>query len=435
MSYISLFDEGVFMNNNFFNIDQRILSLAEKAMDLSKIQFMGIDKVTQYNQQKVLKAFIDNNVSESHFIQSTGYGYSDRGRDTLDKVFASIFEAEDALVRHNFVSGTHALTVALFGLLRPNDTMLCVTGLPYDTLRGVIGINECTSGSLKDFSINYKQVDLKEDGTLDFDRIKKEVYKGLKMVYIQRSRGYTLRPSLFIRDINEVSKIVKKIDPDCIVMLDNCYGEFVEMDEPLSHGVDLMAGSLIKNPGGGIAPTGGYIAGRKDLIEKCSYRLTTPGTGREIGATLNQNRELYMGIFSAPHVTGEALKTAVFASALFELLGYEVYPKYTDKRSDIIQTIKLGNIERLIAFCQGIQKGSPIDAFVKPEPWDMPGYDNKVIMAAGAFTLGASIELSADAPLREPYAVYMQGGINFHSAKVGVMLAAQEMLNKGCLRQ
>lgn len=423
------------MSSNIFNIDEKILSLAKRAISISKCQFENIDRITQYNQQKVLKAFIDNNVSESHFIQSTGYGYSDRGRETLDSVFASIFEAEDALVRHNFVSGTHALTVALFGVLRPGDTMLCVTGAPYDTLHGVIGMDECTSGSLREFKINYKQVDLKEDGTLDFDKIKKEVYKGLKMVYIQRSRGYTLRPSLFVDDIKKVSKIVKEIDPNCIVMLDNCYGEFVEIDEPLSNGVDLMAGSLIKNPGGGIAPTGGYIAGKKDLVEKCSYRLTTPGTGKEIGATLNQNRELYMGIFNAPHVTGEALKTAVFASALFELLGYEVYPKYTDRRADIIQSIKLGNAERLISFCQGIQKGSPIDAFVKPEPWDMPGYDSKVIMAAGAFTLGASIELSADAPLREPYAVFMQGGINFHSAKIGVMLAAQEMLDNGCLQQ
>lgn len=423
------------MSSNIFNIDEKILSLAKRAISISKCQFENIDRITQYNQQKVLKAFIDNNVSESHFIQSTGYGYSDRGRETLDSVFASIFEAEDALVRHNFVSGTHALTVALFGVLRPGDTMLCVTGAPYDTLHGVIGMDECTSGSLREFKINYKQIDLKEDGTLDFDKIKKEVYKGLKMVYIQRSRGYTLRPSLFVDDIKKVSKIVKEIDPNCIVMLDNCYGEFVEIDEPLSNGVDLMAGSLIKNPGGGIAPTGGYIAGKKDLVEKCSYRLTTPGTGKEIGATLNQNRELYMGIFNAPHVTGEALKTAVFASALFELLGYEVYPKYTDRRADIIQSIKLGNAERLISFCQGIQKGSPIDAFVKPEPWDMPGYDSKVIMAAGAFTLGASIELSADAPLREPYAVFMQGGINFHSAKIGVMLAAQEMLDNGCLQQ
>lgn len=423
------------MSNNMFNIDEKLLSLSNRAIAMTKKQFTNIDEITQYNQQKVLKAFIDNNVSENHFIQSTGYGYSDRGRDTLDKVFASIFEAEDALVRHNFVSGTHALTVALFGVLRPNDTMLCVTGQPYDTLRGVIGIDKCTSGSLKEFSINYKQIDLKENGTLDFERIKKEVHKGLKMVYIQRSRGYTLRPSLFVQDISKVSKIVKSIDPNCIVMLDNCYGEFVEKSEPLSNGVDLMAGSLIKNPGGGIAPTGGYIAGKKALVEQCSYRLTTPGTGREIGATLNQNRELYMGIFSAPHVTGEALKTAVFASAFFELLGYEVYPRYSHSRADIIQSIKLGSIERLVAFCQGIQKGSPIDAFVKPEPWDMPGYNNKVIMAAGAFTLGASIELSADAPLREPYAVFMQGGINFHSAKVGVMLAAQEMLERGCLQQ
>ena len=413
-----------------FNISEKIKNLSEKTMEICSDEFKKIDKMTEYNQQKVLKAFIDNGVSESHFSGSTGYGYGDRGRDTLDKVYAQIFNAQDALVRHNFVCGTHALTVALFGVLRPGDTILSVTGTPYDTLQGVIGINKNCSGSLKEFGINYKEIPLDDNGLLDFKNIEKNITPEIKMVYLQRSRGYNLRPSLFVSEIKKVAEIAKRKAPNCIVMLDNCYGEFVGYDEPLANGVDLMAGSLIKNPGGGIAPTGGYIAGREDLVEMCSYRLTTPGTGREVGATLGTSRELFMGAFNAPHVTGEALKTAIFTSALFENLGYEVAPRYCDPRTDIIQVLKLGNPEDLILFCQGIQSGAPVDSFVKPEPWDMPGYDNKVIMAAGAFTLGASIELSADAPLREPYAVFMQGALNFHSGKLGVMLAADKIINK-----
>lgn len=413
-----------------FKISKKIDDLSKKAMELCKKEFEKIDEATEYNQQKVLKAFIDNNVSESHFAGSTGYGYGDRGRDVLDKVYAQVFSAEDALVRHNFVCGTHALTVALFGVLRPGDNMLSVTGTPYDTLQGVIGVRKQSCGSLKEFGINYDEIPLTSDGLLDFEKIEQKITPEIKMVYLQRSRGYTLRPSLFVRDIKKVAKIAKEKAPNCIVMLDNCYGEFVGYDEPLLNGVDLMAGSLIKNPGGGIAPTGGYIAGRKDLVEMCSYRLTTPGTGREVGATLGTSRELFMGAFNAPHVTGEALKTAVFAAALFELLGYEVSPRYNEPRTDIIQVLKLGNSQDLIAFCQGIQSGAPVDSFVKPEPWDMPGYDSQVIMAAGAFTLGASIELSADAPLREPYAVFMQGSLNFHSGKLGVMLAADRIISR-----
>ncbi len=413
-----------------FNISEKVKKLSLSAMELCTEEFKKIDMITEYNQQKVLKAFIDNRVSESHFSCSTGYGYGDRGRDTLDKVYAQIFGAEDALVRHNFVCGTHALTVALFGVLRPGDTMLSVTGTPYDTLKGVIGVHKQSSGSLKEFGINYKEIPFKDDGSLNFDDIVKSITPEIKMVYLQRSRGYTLRQSLSISDIKKVAQIAKGKSPSCIVMLDNCYGEFVGYDEPLLNGVDLMAGSLIKNPGGGIAPTGGYIAGRKDLVEMCSYRLTTPGTGREVGATLGVNRELFMGAFNAPHVTGEALKTAIFSAALFELLGYEVSPRYNEPRTDIIQILNLGNPQDLIAFCQGIQSGAPVDSFVKPEPWDMPGYDNQVIMAAGAFTLGASIELSADAPLREPYAVFMQGALNFHSGKVGIILAADNIINK-----
>ncbi|MCH5304741.1 MAG: methionine gamma-lyase family protein, partial [Ruminococcus sp.] len=343
-------------------------------------------------------------------------------------VYSYVFDAEDALVRHNFVSGTHALTVALFGVLRPNDKMLCVTGTPYDTLRSAIGIEGDYSGSLIDFGIKYEEVDLKSDGSVDIDKIKNRLDDSYKMVYIQRSRGYSLRPTLTCDDIETIVKAVRDKSKDIIIMLDNCYGEFVEKKQPLSVGVDLMAGSLIKNPGGGIAPTGGYIAGRKDLVEMCSYRLTTPGTGKELGATLNVTRELFLGAYHAPHATGEALKTAVFASALFKILGYEVSPEYNENRGDIIQVIKLGNPDALEKFCVGIQHASAVDSFVTPYPDDMPGYEDKVIMAAGAFTLGSSIELSADAPLREPYAVWMQGSLNFHSGKLGIMLAANEIL-------
>ena len=420
--------------SEFFTFDRKIEQAAQTAMELCGERLKEIDRVTEYNQQKMLKAFIEAGVSESHFVGSTGYGYGDRGRDALDAVYAKAFEAEDALVRHNFVSGTHALTVALFGVLRPGDTMLSVTGMPYDTLRGVIGLEGNGAGSLKEFGIKYEQVDFQKDGSLDYEEIERRIQPGLKMVYIQRSRGYTLRASLFVEEIERVAKIAKEKAPGCIVMVDNCYGEFVQKTEPTAYGADLMAGSLIKNPGGGVAPTGGYIAGRKELVELCSYRLTTPGTGREIGATLGQNRELFMGAFHAPHVTGEALKTAVFTSALYETFGYEVTPRFDEPRADIIQVVKLGNPESLIAFCQGVQKGAPVDSFVLPEPWDMPGYDSQVIMAAGAFTLGASIELSADAPLRAPYAAWMQGALNFHSGKLGAMLAAQSMLEKGELR-
>lgn len=417
-----------------FQIDPAILSASEKAMGTLEPVIREIDKTTDYNQQKMLYAFAKAGVSESHFVASTGYGYGDRGRDALDKVYAEALGAEDALVRHHFVSGTHALTVALFGILRPGDTMLSVTGLPYDTLRGVIGLTGDGNGSLQEFGIRYEQIDLKEDGTPDYAAMEQRIHSGIKMVYIQRSRGYSLRPSLFVEDIEKIAKIAKQKAPGCVVMVDNCYGEFVQREEPTQHGADLMAGSLIKNPGGGVAPTGGYIAGKKELVESCSYRLTTPGTGKEIGATLGNNRELFMGAFHAPHVTGEALKTAAFTAALFSQFGFEVTPAYHEPRADIIQAVLLREEKALVAFCQGIQKGAPVDSFVIPEPWDMPGYDCKVIMAAGAFTLGASIELSADAPLREPYAAWMQGGLNFHSGRLGAMLAAQSMLEQGVLK-
>lgn len=414
---------------SFFDIDNRIVEASVKAMELCKSKFIEIDEIQEYNQQKMIKAFQNAGVRESYFGGSTGYGYDDFGRDALDRVYAYVFDAEDALVRHNFVSGTHALTVALFGMLRPGDTMLSVTGMPYDTIRSAIGIEGDYPGSLKDFGINFDLVDLKDDGTLDYEAIEQRILSDKpKMVYIQRSRGYSVRATLTWREIKKICDISKRVSPESIIMLDNCYGEFVEKVEPLSIGVDIMAGSLIKNPGGGIAPTGGYIAGKEKLVEMCAYRLTTPGTGKEIGATLNVTREMFMGAYHAPHVTGEALKTAVFASALFEILGYDTNPKFSDDRGDIIQLIMLGNEEKLISFCGGIQSGSAVDSFIQPMPSDMPGYENQVIMAAGAFTLGSSIELSADAPLREPYAVWMQGGLNFHSGKLGIMLAADRVL-------
>ena len=421
--------------NDFFNIDERLLKIGKEAIEMAEPVFKDIEDITRYNQQKVLSAFIKNGVSESHLGISTGYGYGDRGRDTLEQVFATCVGAEDSLIRHNFVSGTHTLTVMLFGVLRPNDTVLCITGRPYDTLIGVLGIDSDSDGSLAQFGIGFEQVDLDENGEPDKAEIEKRLkLKNYKAVYIQRSRGYSLRPSLTVEKIGELVSLVKGICPETLVLVDNCYGEFVEKEEPLSVGADLIAGSLIKNPGGGIAPTGGYIAGRRDLVEQCGYRLTAPGVGREVGASLGHNRELYMGLFAAPHTTGEALKSAVFAAALFSKLGYEATPSYDAERADIIESVLLKTPEALIAFCQGMQKGAPVDSFVVPEPWDMPGYDTPVIMAAGAFTLGSSIELSADAPLREPFAAWLQGGLNFHSAEAGIMLAAQSMVDKGIIK-
>ena len=405
---------------DFFNINEKLLEFDKQASEAAKARFEQIDDITEYNQLKVLSAFIKNGASEASLSGSTGYGYDDRGRETLERIMAECMGAEDALIRHSFASGTHTLTVALFGILRPGDKVISLTGRPYDTITGVFGIDSVTDGSLADFGIEYAQVDLLKDGTPDIEGIKSALKRdNYKMAYIQRSRGYSTRPSLTVEDIEKITAAVREVSKDSIVMVDNCYGEFVEKKEPCDVGADLIAGSLIKNPGGGIAPTGGYIAGRSDLIEKCAARMTCPGVGREVGATLGYNRELYLGLFSAPHVVGEALKTAVYAAALFELLGFEVSPK-----SD----------ERLIAFCKGMQSGAPIDSYLSPEPWDMPGYADPVIMAAGAFTLGASIELSADGPLREPYCAWMQGGLNFHSAKAGVLLAANKMLADGALK-
>lgn len=418
--------------NSFFKFDERIEAASAKALETAKTQFEKIEDIAEYNQQKVISAFIKHGVSESHFVPTTGYGYGDRGRETLDKIWADVFGAEDALVRHNFTCGTHTLATALFGVLRPGDKMLCVTGTPYDTIHNVIGIKGSEMGSLKDFGVAYDEIPLK-DGRLNYDAIEAAVDESVTMVYIQRSRGYELRPSLVISEIEKLVKIAKAKNPNVIVMVDNCYGEFVEKLEPTNVGADLIAGSLIKNAGGGIATTGGYIAGRHDLVEKCAYRLTTPGLGKEVGATLGMNRELYMGLFYAPHTVGEALKSAVYIAALFGGFGYKTTPAYDAERGDIVQSLGLENPESLVAFCQGIQSGSPIDSFVSPEPWDMPGYESQVVMAAGAFTMGSSIELSADAPIREPYYAWIQGGLTFHSAKLCAMLAAQKMLERGLL--
>ena len=414
---------------SFFEFSEEIKNLSHKALLKCRERFEEIDKLTEFNQQRVLKAFIENGVCESHFVSSTGYGYGDRGREVLDELTATIFGTEDAIIRHSFASGTHTLAVMLFGVLRPGDNVLCVTGTPYDTIHSVIGLTGEGMGSLKDFGVTFDIVELLPDGTPDYEGIEKALkVKEYKAAYIQRSRGYSLRPSLLHSDLEKIVKVVKN-NSDAFVMLDNCYGEFTEYNMPSEAGVDLFAGSLIKNPGGGIAKSGGYIAGRKDLIELCTYRMTTPGVGREVGATLGNTRDIFMGLFNAPHVTGEALKVAIFTAALFEEMGYEVSPRYDEDRADIIQSIKLQKPEKLIAFCQGLQSGSVIDSFVVPEPWAMPGYDSDVIMAAGAFTNGSSIELSADAPLREPYAVWLQGGLNFHSGKIGVMLGAQRVLD------
>ena len=412
------------------DFNKRLLTAAEAAEKKAQTVFEKIDGICRITSEKVLRSFIENRVSDMHLKGTTGYGYGDDGRDKLDEVFAAAFGAEDALVRHGFVNGTHAISTALFGVLRPGDLMLAVTGRPYDTLEQVI-FGE-TGGSLKEFGVKYEQIDLLPDGAPDLAKISEKA-KNAKMVYIQRSRGYSLRPSLCIDTIAEIVETVRKVNPTAIITVDNCYGEFVEDREPTAVGADLIAGSLIKNPGGGICSTGGYIAGRKDLVSLCAYRLTTVGTGKETGCTLSQNREMFMGFFNAPQAVANALKTSVFAAAFFEELGFTALPDYNEPRTDIICSIKLGTPERLIAFCEGIQAASPVDSSAMPEPWDMPGYGCKVIMAAGCFTMGSSIELSADAPLREPYAVWLQGGTSYHAARLGIISAAQRMLDKDLL--
>ena len=393
-------------------------------------KFSEIEKIAEFNSQKVLNAFIESKISESHFVPTTGYGYNDRGREKLDELFSRIFETEDAIVRQGFASGTHTLSTALFGVLRPGDKVLGVTGTPYDTMLEVINGNNSNIGSLNDFGVEFEYFNHNVDSEDYFEKLQEKLKTNFKAIYIQRSRGYSLRNSLSSKEIGQIISFVKNINPNIISIVDNCYGEFVEIKEPSSYGADLVIGSLIKNPGGGIALSGGYIAGKKDLIEYCCHRFTAPGVGREIGANLVGNRDIFMGVYNAPKVVSGALKTAVFASAIFEILGYEVYPKYSDERHDIVQSIVLNNPKSLVSFCKGIQNGSPIDSFVSPEPWDMPGYDSQVVMAAGNFVSGSSIELSADGPLREPYAVWLQGGTCFYTAKIGVMKAVQFILDQ-----
>ena len=424
-------DKNKFIKDNF-GISDKTLKLVSEAEESIKEQFKHIENICEINQLRVMKAFADNRVSDSHFVATTGYGYDDLGRDTLDRVYADIMGAEDALVRHNFISGTHTISTALFAVLRPNDILVSITGKPYDTLEEVIGIQgEAGNRSLKDFGVKYVQIDLKHDGTPDLEQIKFTLtHMNVKAVTIQRSKGYGWRPTYSAKDIGALIEFVKEISPETICIVDNCYGEFVETEEPTAYGADLIAGSLIKNPGGGLAPTGGYIAGKQKYVELCAYRLTSVGIGKEAGASLGFNRQMYQGLFMAPHVVSQALKAAVLCSAVFEKLGFEVDPKPNEIRHDIIQSIKFGDPDKVTAFCQGIQKGAPVDSFVTPEPWDMPGYSSQVIMAAGAFVQGASIELSADAPIKPPYIAYMQGGLTYESAKLGIMVAADKMIRK-----
>lgn len=419
---------------NEFGISDSIIKISNMVEKEIEEIISDIDSIKEYNQIKVIKAMQNNNLSDSHFSGTTGYGYDDRGREVLDAVYADIFKAEDALVRHNFVAGTHALAVAMFGNLRPGDELLSVTGKPYDTLEEVIGIRGEGGGSLKEFGVTYKQVELLTDGSMDFEGIRNAINHKTRLVFIQRSRGYAWRPSFKIDEIGRVISLIKEVKEDTIVLVDNCYGEFVEEREPVEVGADLVAGSLIKNPGGGLAQTGGYIAGKECYVKKAAYRLTTPGLGKKVGSSLGHNRLMFQGLFLAPHVVAESIKGAVFCAALMGKLGFETSPRPAEKRSDIIQAIRFKNPESLIAFCQGIQKGSPVDAYVTPQPWDMPGYDCPVIMAAGAFIQGSSIELSADAPIKEPYIAYMQGGLVFEHVKLGVLLSIQMMSEKGIIR-
>ena len=418
--------------SSVFSFDDRLLAAAAAAEQAARPQFEEIDRISQHGTARVLKAFQSQQVSAACFAGANGYGYDDVGRDKLDRVWAEVFHTEDALVRHHFVSGTHALSTALFGVLRTGDKMVSVTGAPYDTLEEVIGIRGKGNGSLADYGITYGQVDLKADGTPDFDAIPDAV-RGAKVVYLQRSRGYSLRPALTIADIRRIAVLTRSVNPDAVIMVDNCYGEFVDYDEPTDAGADLIIGSLIKNPGGGIAETGGYIAGKAKLVEQCAYRLTCVGMGKEVGCSLNQCRSMYLGLFMAPEVVANARKTGAFAASLFRSLGFACLPEEGRTAGDIITVLALRSPEAMEAFCGGIQAGSPVDSFVTPEAWDMPGYESKVIMAAGTFTGGASIELSADGPMREPYAVYLQGGITYGSGKLGILTAAQRMLDRGLI--
>lgn len=414
---------------NVNDIKPEVYELARQAEEEIRPQFERIDRIAMLNTRKVMTAFQDSKVSDSCFAGTTGYGYDDLGREVLDKVYAQVFRTEAALVRIGFVNGTHALSAALFAILKPGDTLLSVTGLPYDTLRNAIGIEGDCHGSLKFYGINYKQVDLK-NGEADLDAIIAALAdRSISAVLIQRSRGYENRKALSAEEIGEICSAVKSVAPNVTVMVDNCYGEFTGEHEPTEYGVDIMAGSLIKNPGGGLAPTGGYIVGRKDLVENAAMRLTTPGIGGECGASLGNNRLLFQGFFMAPHIVAQAIKTVTFCSAMMKKIGFESSPAPDEARNDIIQMVTLKNAENMKKFCRGVQAGAPVDSYVTPEPWQMPGYNVPVIMAAGAFVQGSSIELSADGPMREPYTLYVQGGITYESGKLGIMMAVNEMLS------
>ena len=414
-------------------ISEQVLAFGTEIEKELKERFAQIDEVAEYNQLKVIHAMQKCKVSEACLYSTTGYGYNDLGRDTLEQVYAACFGTEDALVRPQIACGTHALATALSGNLRPGDELLSPVGKPYDTLEEVIGIRP-SNGSLAEYGVTYRQVDLKEDGSFDYEGIRAAINEKTRLATIQRSKGYQTRPTLSVTRIGELISFIKSIKPDVICMVDNCYGEFVEIQEPTQVGADLMVGSLIKNPGGGLAPAGGYIAGKKEYVENAAYRLLSPGLGKEVGATLGVNQSFYQGFFLAPTVTAGALKGAVFAANVYERLGYPVVPNGTESRHDIIQAVTLGSPEAVIAFCQGIQAAAPVDSFVAPEPWEMPGYDSDVIMAAGAFVQGSSIELSADGPIKPPYAVYFQGGLTWQHAKLGILMSLQKMVDAGCVK-
>ena len=411
-------------------ISKEVLAYGKAVEESLKERFLEIDANAEYNQMKVIDAMQKNRVSETHFAATTGYGYNDAGRDTLEDVYATLFHGESALVRPQLISGTHALHIALSSNLRPGDELLSPVGKPYDTLEEVIGIRDSV-GSLKEYGVTYRQVDLLENGDFDFEGIRRAINEKTKQVTIQRSKGYQTRPTLSVERIGQLISFVKEIKPDVICMVDNCYGEFVERIEPLDVGADMMVGSLIKNPGGGLAPIGGYIVGRKDCIDRAAVRLTAPGLGKEVGASLGLNQSFFQGLFLAPTVVAGALKGAIFAANLYEKLGFPVVPNGTESRHDIIQAITFGKPEGVIAFCEGIQAAAPVDSYVTPEPWDMPGYDAPVIMAAGAFIQGASIELSADGPIKPPYAVYFQGGLTWYHAKLGILKSLQKVCDAG----
>lgn len=413
-------------------ISPSVYDFCENIWNSLKDRFDEIDAVSEYNQLKVISAMQKNKVSEACLLGTTGYGYNDLGRETLEAVYADVFHTEDALVRPQITCGTHALALALMSNLRPGDELLSPVGKPYDTLEEVIGIRE-SMGSLKEYDISYRQVDLLPDGGFDFDKIKAAIHEKTKMITIQRSKGYQTRPTLSVSRIGELISFIKQIKPDVICMVDNCYGEFTETIEPSDVGADLIVGSLIKNPGGGLAPIGGYLAGKRECIENAAYRLTSPGLGKEVGASLQVMNSFYQGFFLAPSVTANALKSAIFAANIYERLGFDVVPNSTESRHDIIQAVTFGSAEGVVAFCQGIQQAAVVDGHVTPEPWDMPGYDSPVIMAAGAFVSGSSIELSADGPIKPPYAVYFQGGLTWQHGKFGIMKTLQRLTEKGII--